>query len=74
MDDVYGHELTNSIVKIQSFARGARARQASFQMGMEASKQEWVRYHLACGEYDKARELGWDGEEPERKGEDCIIS
>mmetsp|Transcript_33409 Transcript_33409/g.55257 ORF Transcript_33409/g.55257 Transcript_33409/m.55257 type:complete len:487 (-) Transcript_33409:98-1558(-) len=51
---------------LQSNARGFKARDAYRNDRDEAAREQWVSYYIAQGNYEKARELGWDEEQDMR--------
>jgi len=72
--DSTGAELpTNAaqeIVRLQAMVRSWKARR---EVTRSASRQ-WIEYYVSQRQYDKARELGWDGQvDDQQKEEGCAV-
>ncbi|KAJ1624541.1 hypothetical protein T492DRAFT_881664, partial [Pavlovales sp. CCMP2436] len=58
--------LVGAAVRVQSVFRGWTVRRYADRINEEACAQ-WIKWHLACNQFDEARELGWEGDELEAR-------
>ena len=58
-------EEEQAALKIQTIRRGSKARLAYRDARDEEARRQWIEFYVQTGNYDEARELGWDdGEDP----------